>query len=38
MAKRRGGVCKVQRIKRQGMRRICRDKRGRIISNKPARR
>lgn len=39
MAKRRkrsGGSCKVTRVKGQGMRRICRDKKGRIRSNKKA--
>lgn len=28
--------CKVTRVKGQGMRRICRDSRGRITSNKKA--
>lgn len=40
MAKRRkkssGGSCKVVRVKGQGMRRICRDRKGRIKSNKKA--
>lgn len=31
-----GGACKVVRVKGQGMRRICRDKKGRIRSNKKA--
>lgn len=31
-----GGTCKTVRVKGQGMRRICRDKKGRIKSNKKA--
>lgn len=31
--RKRGGSCKVTRVKGQGLRRICRDKKGRIRSN-----